>query len=90
LTLASELVFRRGLSLGLITHAATVASYQRDLVRFGNNFLILSEPPPKPEFPVNELLVAAAAIHLGFRQVKALRAPDGRKVGVWWRDIEPS
>jgi 4-amino-4-deoxy-L-arabinose transferase-like glycosyltransferase len=85
LALASELIFRRGLDLRLIRAEKTVDAYGRQLADLDQDFLILSDPPPAQQRPMNQLALAAAALRLGFREVKTLRAPDARRVRVWAR-----
>jgi hypothetical protein len=85
LAVASEVIFRRRIGLGLIAPPTTVDSYRRQFAVAGNNFLLLSDPPRAPGRPVNQLALALAAQRSGFREAKVLRAPDGRRVRVWWR-----
>jgi hypothetical protein len=85
LELASQLQRRSGLRLGLIRPPDTLASHQRQLAAYGNNLLVGSEPPRRPVWPVNPLLLAGAAERSGFSQPTTLRAPDGRQIFVWSR-----
>jgi hypothetical protein len=86
LALASELAFQRSLRVELITGDPTPESYRRQLTGYRNNILIMSDPPRRPEFNLNPFLLAGTAVELGFRDVKALMAPDDRRITVWWRD----
>ena len=85
LELASQLERREGLRLGLIRPPDTVASHQRQLAEHGNNVLVGSDPPRRPLWPVNPLVLAGAAQRSGFGEPTTLRAPDGRRVFVWLR-----
>jgi hypothetical protein len=85
LELASQLERRRGLELGLIHPPATLGSYRRQLAEQNPEVLILADPPPTPEWPVNPLLLAGAAQRSGASETQRLRAPDGRQVFVWTR-----
>ena len=85
LELASQLERRRGLRLGLIRPPDTLASHRRQLAEYGNDLLVGSDPPRRPVWPVNPLLLAGAAQRTGFGRPTILRAPDGRRVFVWSR-----
>lgn len=86
LQLAYTLAFNLPLEKYLITGGGDVNAYHRPLGNPQSNVLLLAEPPPRLEMPVNALLVALAADRLGYHKVLALRAPDGRRVQLWWRD----
>ena len=61
LELASQLERRRGLRLGLIRPPDTLSSHRRQLAHYRNDLLVGSEPPRRPVWPVNPLLLAGAA-----------------------------
>ena len=85
--LASELWFDRAIGANTPDGPDTVASYDRQLRAWGNNFLLLSDPPRVQNFQISPLLVVRAALDTSFRLVATFTAPDGRKVELAWRDV---
>jgi hypothetical protein len=67
----------------------TERSYREQLERFGNNFLVTGEPSElAPPPAVSPEKVERAARSAGFEPVREFTLPDGRKLSVWWRDVE--
>jgi hypothetical protein len=86
LYLASELWADRRLAVGTAAGGATPDAYRSQLAETGTNFVMTSDPPEWDIAGINQLAVLGAMLHLRFRTVMTTRAPDGRRVMLWWRD----
>jgi len=91
LILAAQLEYHRFLPVDYL-HASdagdTVASYRHQLaLPRQTNALVVGRPPPNGS-SVTRGKVEAAAHSLGFVPVRSFTMPDGRRIWVWWRDIQ--
>jgi len=67
-----------------------VSSYRKQLEDAGNDLLITGQPKSVGGgVHLTRARVEKAAEEVGFKPVRQFRAPDGRELVVWWRDVEP-
>jgi glycosyl transferase family 87 len=88
LYLASELWAARALAVSPAIAASTPDAYRKQFEDAGTNFVMTADPPRRANVSgVNSLAVVGAMLDLRFRTVMTTRAPDGRRVMLWWRDV---
>jgi len=91
-SLASQLKLARPLPSVFIkaSEGDTVSSYRKQLEDAGNDLLITGQPKSVGGgVHLTRARVEKAAEEVGFKPVRQFRAPDGRELVVWWRDVEP-
>ena len=90
LILAAQLWYHRFLSVDYLLPSPdgdSADSYRRQLdVPPPDNALVIGEPSPRSI--IERRTVEAAARTLGFVPEKSFTLPDGRRLRVWWRDVE--
>jgi len=90
LILAAQLWYHRFLPVDYLrsfTGGDTIRSYQRQLVLpRRENALVIGEPAPYAT--ITRTKVEASARTLGFAREKSFTMPDGRRLWVWWRDVQ--
>jgi 4-amino-4-deoxy-L-arabinose transferase-like glycosyltransferase len=91
--LAAELTLSQPLStvfLKPFPDGDTAASYRTQLQETQANLLVTAERGPgTPGIHLTRSRVQAGGRSVGFRPVRRFRLPDGRRLTVWWRNVEP-
>jgi hypothetical protein len=83
LYLASELWTDRGLSVSSFS-GSTIDGYVDQIRQAVTNTVMIADPPRVEISGLNGLAIVAAMQRLGFRPVHMERAPDNRRVTLWW------